>query len=70
MGIELNADDLRFGPEEEDIVLRPYRIAMECGCKFYFGSDAHTPEGLVASPPLFERAVEYLNLEDSDIMKI
>ena len=40
-GIELNFVPDRYNEEELEIVLRPYRIAKACGCKFYLGSDAH-----------------------------
>ncbi len=44
MGVELNVDiDLYAEGYERETMLRPYRIAKECGCKFYFGSDAHHP---------------------------
>lgn len=69
-GIELNRDGMNFTEEDAHIMLKPYRIAKEEGCKFYFGSDAHNPEGLAASPPLFERAIEYLGLEDTDMIKL
>lgn len=65
-GIELNSSDMRFADEEADIVLRPYRIAKRCGCKFYFGSDAHHPKGLDGAKAIFERAIDYLQLEESD----
>ncbi|MBR6552918.1 MAG: hypothetical protein IKT89_08795, partial [Clostridia bacterium] len=44
VGIELNSADMKFNEKEADIILRPYRIAKECGCKFYLGSDAHHPD--------------------------
>jgi uncharacterized protein (UPF0210 family) len=69
-GIELNRDGMNFTEDDAHIMLKPYRIAKEMGCKFFFGSDAHNPEGLVASPPLFERAIEYLDLEDTDMIKL
>ena len=65
-GIELNSDDMSFSCEEADIVLRPYRIAKECGCKFYLGSDAHHPAGLHEAIPPFKRAIELLELDESD----
>ncbi|MBQ9940142.1 MAG: hypothetical protein IJO74_01220 [Clostridia bacterium] len=41
-GIELNSSDMDFFVNAADIVFRPFRIAKECGCKFYLGGDAHT----------------------------
>ena len=66
VGIELNASDMDFADEEADTVLRMYRIAKECGCKFYCGSDAHHPDKLEKSIPIFERAVRLLDLKESD----
>lgn len=66
VGIELNSSDMSFSDEEADVVLRPFRIAKECGCKFYFGSDAHHPAGLDSAPEKFERAVSLLGLTEDD----
>lgn len=66
VGIELNADDMKFNDEEADIVLRPYRIAKEYGCKFYLGSDAHHPKNLDTAKTVFERAVDILALTEED----
>ena len=46
VGIELNSFDMNFAEEEAETVLRPYRIAKKCGCKFYLGSDAHSAAAL------------------------
>ncbi len=70
VGIELNSDDMRFADEEADIVLRPYRIAKACGCKFYCGSDAHHPAALDNAKALLKRGVELLDLQESDKMRI
>ena len=64
VGIELNSSDMKYGDEEADTVLRPYRIAKDCGCKFYLGSDAHHPKSLDAAPAIFRRAVEHLDLQE------
>jgi hypothetical protein len=66
VGIELNSADMRFTDEEEDRVLRMFRIAKYHGCKFYCGSDAHHPAGLVNSPAVFLRAIDRLGLQESD----
>ena len=66
LGIELNADDMRFTDAEADTVLRPLRIAKSCGCKFYLGSDAHKPRELDRAGELFERAITRLDLRESD----
>lgn len=65
-GIELNCGDMKFSDEEAEIVLRPFRIAKQCGCKFYFGSDAHHPQELDGAKAVFERAIDYLQLEETD----
>lgn len=68
VGIELNFDSigLNSNTEEREITLRPYFIAKEAGCKFYFGSDAHQPQGLAKAKANFENIVELLSLEESD----
>lgn len=65
-GIELNADDFTFADADADRVLRMFRIAKGCGCKFYLGSDAHHPASLDRAVPLFERAIDLLALEETD----
>ena len=66
MGIELNMEMSLYTDEELERILRPYRIAKECGCKFYFGSDAHHPERLDNAKADFERLIDRLALEESD----
>ena len=65
-GIELNQYDTECSEEEADTVLRMFRVAKACGCKFYMGSDAHHPESLDKAKKSFEHAVERLGLEESD----
>ena len=66
VGIELNASDMSFSDEEADTVLKMFRIAKECGCKFYMGSDAHHPAGLKNAKAIFERAIDLLGLTEDD----
>lgn len=66
VGIELNSDDMNFKESEAEIVLRPYKIAKKCGCKFYCGSDAHHPKGLDSAKAIFERAIDMLDLSEDD----
>lgn len=66
IGIELNSDDMGFKDEEAETVLRVFRIAKSCGCKFYLGSDAHSPKDLEKAKGRFERAIDYLELKESD----
>ena len=63
MGVELNTP---VSDCYSEIALRPYRIAKKCGCKFYFGSDAHSPEGLVSSRADFAVMAEALDLSEDD----
>jgi len=65
-GIEINSSDMNFKDEEADTVLRIFRIAKKMGCKFYLGSDAHHPDRLYASKAIFERAIDLLELAESD----
>lgn len=66
VGIELNASDMRFADAEADTVLRMFRIAKAEGCQFYLGSDAHHPDALDRCRAPFERAIDYLELQESD----
>ena len=65
VGIELN-QDMNFKDEEEEIILRPFKIAKKCGCKFYLGSDAHHPEGFDGVIEIFEKITERLGLSEED----
>jgi hypothetical protein len=65
-GIELNSGDMAFSDGEADSILRFFRIAKSCGCKFYLGSDAHSQKKLYDSTEIFERAVTLLDLNESD----
>ena len=65
-GIELNRADMGFREGEKDSVLRMFRIAKRCGCKFYLGSDAHHPAGMDTSTPVFEKAIDLLGLTEDD----
>ena len=66
VGIELNSTDMNFSDAETDTVLRMFRIAKEAGCKFYLGSDAHHPAVLTKARQIFERAIDLLDLKESD----
>ena len=70
VGIELNAWDMSFAEGEEDTVLRLFRIAKSCGCKFYLGSDAHHPDGLKRAGEYFERAIDCLGLTEEDKFRL
>ena len=63
-GVELNFTLRDYDVSEMDRALRPYRIAAACGCKFYFGSDAHTPGGLNAAYKNFTAIRDALGLTE------
>lgn len=65
-GIELNLSDMDFADQEQESVMRMFHIAKECGCKFYLGSDAHHPDKWDKFVPLYSRAVDILDLHESD----
>lgn len=63
LGIELNCNRKEISVEA---VLRPYRIAKECGCKFYLGSDAHTPDDFAGAIERFSAMIDALGLSEED----
>ena len=65
-GIEIKKSDMSFSDSEADSVLRMFRIAKKCGCKFYFGSEAHHPKNLDNAKIILERAIDLLNLTEDD----
>ncbi|MBE6590766.1 MAG: hypothetical protein E7646_01840 [Ruminococcaceae bacterium] len=66
LAIELNLDDMKFSDSEQDDILRFFRIAKHQGCKFYLGSDSHSPEGFKNAKEIFDRAIKLLDLQESD----
>lgn len=67
VGIEINMyDAMNFVGETGEIALKLFQIAKECKCKFYFGSDAHTPKGFLKCTEYFERAIDLLDLDEKD----
>ena len=67
-GIEINYSDMKLEctESERQRLLRPYKIAKNCGCKFYFGSDAHHPEVFENTLAMYNKVVDELNLLESD----
>jgi hypothetical protein len=63
VGIELNFEPFKCA-HIMDSVLRPYKIAIECGCKFYLGSDAHTTGMLNKAMADFEKMIDLLDLTE------
>ena len=43
MGVELNAKNNEYSPEDFERVLRVFRLAAEAGCHFYGATDSHHP---------------------------
>lgn len=66
IGIELNTKTIFNSEEEKEILLRPYFVAKDCGCKFYLGSDAHKREALSQAKENFERIITLLDLKEED----
>jgi histidinol phosphatase-like PHP family hydrolase len=66
VGIELNFSDMSFAEDEAETVLKLFRIAKYQGCKFYCGSDAHNPKPFNTVRQVFERAIDRLDLRESD----
>lgn len=65
-GIELNQSDMSFREHEKDSVLRIFKIAKKCGCKFYMASDAHHLKDFVDTKEVFEKAIDLLELTEDD----
>jgi len=65
-GIELNQSDMSFSDGDANTVLRMFRIAKSCGCKFYLGSDSHRPKEFEGTKEVFERAIRLLDLSEDD----
>lgn len=65
LAIEINAD-MKFEDSEAESVLRMFRIAKECSCKFYLGSDAHSVGGFTNVKKVFDNVIDSLNLTEDD----
>ncbi len=70
VGIELNFPYFNYEGQALESILRIYRTAKDCGCKFYFGSDAHHPAELSGAKALFEAVIDALGLTEEDKFKI
>ena len=66
VGIELNLKTLNLSDEAVNIMLRPYFIAKDCGCKFYLGSDSHSIKATEDVKDNFEHIITLLDLKESD----
>ncbi|MCQ2463319.1 MAG: PHP domain-containing protein [Clostridia bacterium] len=68
-GVEINAVDFNFKDKSAahvQSIINLYAILKQCGCRFYFASDAHHPEALQNAPKIFENAVNELGLTEDD----
>ena len=71
IGVELNmpaakAENRVMNWAEDRDELRIYILAREEGCKFYFGSDAHTVPGLGWAKRNAEKIIELLDMKEED----
>lgn len=66
MGIELNMETSLYSESDFDKIMRPYKIAKDCGCLFYLGSDAHHPESLEGIKENFSKMTRALKLGEKD----
>jgi histidinol phosphatase-like PHP family hydrolase len=66
VGIELNYCDFIFTAEEQERILRMFRIAKNCGCKFYYGSDEHVYGSRKNEKEFMENVVDLLGLTEDD----
>lgn len=71
-GIEINYSDVQFAKHDVETVLRLFRIAKRCGCKFYVGSDEHIYNKLDYDRMRtdVERFVKLLDLKEQDKYRI
>ena len=65
-GIELNKSGIPLNYGDIDTVMRPYKIAKSCGCKFYLGTDAHHPDTFVGMKEALDRVISILELTEND----
>ncbi len=66
LGIELNMKTLNMPEDAKSILLKPYYIAKDCGCKFYLGSDSHKQAALKDVKENFEDVITLLDLKETD----
>lgn len=65
-GVELNFIDRAMTPQVSASVYRIFETAKACGCKFYFGSDAHHPAELAGAKANFTAIAARLGLTEAD----
>ena len=66
-----NCATFRFGDDaEEQAVVDFYAHAKECGCQFFFGSDAHREDGFTYHRARGQRMADALGLTEADIFRV
>ena len=71
VGIELNTATFGFGSEaEREAVTAFYAHAKECGCRFFFGSDAHAPFQWEHHKERAQAMADALGLTEADIFRV
>lgn len=71
VGIELNTATFHFGSEQErEAVTAFYARAKACGCKFTFGSDAHSPRQFLPHRERGQAMADALGLTEEDIFRV
>lgn len=65
-GIEINSSAVAYSDEHINSVLRIYKIAKECGCKFYVGTDCHHPGDFDKRIERLKNIVKTLGLTEDD----
>lgn len=66
LNIEVNFNSLNGNKDILKKEVQFHKIALNAGCKFYLGSDAHTTKGLEIARDKFEAAVELLGLKEEN----
>lgn len=64
IGIEINENISKYTGRDFETILHPYVLAMDYGCKFYIGTDAHHPQDLDRGFAERERLVDFLGLPE------
>ncbi len=66
VGIELNFGEVIYNKEVRPSIMRIYKTAKKCGCKFYFASDAHHPDKFKGIKEKFDLVIDELQLTEDD----
>ena len=66
-GFEINLPFECYDESRLERVMRPYFIAKQCGCRFYFGSDAHHPKDLAGAAERFSAITDLLGITEENV---